>query len=252
MPLASLVRRVDELSGGKLGKLVDEVGQRERVDLRIRLERMKYLFPWQDPARRKIEKEKGILSWDVFKPFAGRVPRYILERGIPKEICKEFQLGYDEARKRVVFPVLDEEGNFVGMQGRAVLPGIEPTWYTYPPFQKAKHVYGLNRVRGGQVILMEGVIDVLKWTAYGIKGCVSLFGSMPSEVQLSKIARMGLPVWMAWDGDEAGRKADRATVAFLKNRVPLYRIRIPEGKDPDDLTPEQARVAIAKKEMVLG
>lgn len=253
--LAGVVRKVNYLTGGKFENLVQEVGRREEMNPLLRVERMKYLFRWQDPrvAREEREARKALVSEEILKPYMGRVPRYIVEeRGIPLEVCRRYQLGWDERNERVVFPIRDERGRLVGLQGRAVREGVEPIWYNYWNFQKGKYVYGLHDIRGAErLVVMEGVIDVLRWVGFGIEGCVSVLGSRPSEEQLLKIGRKGLPVWMAYDNDESGKKAEGETVEVLQGRVPLYRVRFPEGKDPADLTRREAWAALEERELVL-
>jgi DNA primase len=65
------------------------------------------------------------------------------------------------------------------------------------------------------------------------------------------IRRKGLPVYMAYDGDEAGDSATRDTTEHLNGRVPLFQLAIPRGMDPDDLTKGQALDVIERKKLVL-
>lgn len=151
-----------------------------------------------------------------------------------------------------MFPVWDDKGKLVGMQGRGVEDGIDPKWKNYWNFPKSKFVYGLHATQPGQpIIVMEGVIDALVWIAYGIPSCVSVFGSKPTQVQMDLIRRKGYPVYLAYDGDEAGDSATRDTIEFLRGRVPLFQLPIPRGMDPDDLTKGQVLDVIARKKLVL-
>lgn len=58
------------------------------------------------------------LSEDIYRPYAGSVPRYALERGLTIETCKEWELGHDREMKRLLFPIRDRLGRLVAISGR--------------------------------------------------------------------------------------------------------------------------------------
>lgn len=257
--LVRLVERVNQYKGGTLTELLAKVRKEEDLDLGTLLDGMKWMYDWQDPKRgQKLEAIKQKALYPVhdeaaLQEYVGKVPRYLLDsRKLTLDVCRQFKLGWDPKEKRAVFPVWDDKGKLVGMQGRGVEEGIDPKWRNYWNFPKSKFVYGLHAIQPGQpIIVMEGVIDALVWVGYGIPNCVSVFGSKPTQTQMDLIRRKGLPVYMAYDGDEAGDSATRDTTEHLNGRVPLFQLAIPRGMDPDDLTKGQALDVIERKKLVL-
>jgi len=74
----------------------------------------------------------------------------------------------------------------------------------YPPgVQKSTTLFGLNRYSGGQMIVVESPLDVVRLESVGIYGAVSTYGSMISNTQLNMI-RDADEIVFALDNDEAG------------------------------------------------
>jgi 5S rRNA maturation endonuclease (ribonuclease M5) len=69
-------------------------------------------------AVEEAEKEIEELPEDVYKPYAGSVPPYALDRGLTLETCKEWELGHDKKTKRLLFPIWDRKGRLVAISGR--------------------------------------------------------------------------------------------------------------------------------------
>lgn len=188
--------------------------------------------------------------------FAGEVPQYAIDRGIALETCREWQLGYDHGFggrpvPRLVFPVRRQDGALVGLVGRAINDGDLPKYYNYWSFTKSKHLYGIDKVRGRErLVLVEGMIDVLRWWEYGLP-VVGLIGSKPSRAQI-ELALGYEKVYLALDKDEAGVQGEKSALKMLAGRVPIYRVPFPGDKrDPKDLTHEEAHAALASSRRVL-
>lgn len=74
----------------------------------------------------------------------------------------------------------------------------------YPPgVQKSTTLFGLNRYTGGQMIVVESPLDVVRLESVGIQGAVSTYGSMISNTQLNMI-RDADEIIFALDNDESG------------------------------------------------
>lgn len=74
----------------------------------------------------------------------------------------------------------------------------------YPPgVQKSTTLFGLNRYKGGRMIVVESPLDVVRLESVGITGAVSTYGSMISNTQLNMI-RDADDILFALDNDESG------------------------------------------------
>jgi DNA primase len=67
---------------------------------------------------------------------------------------------------------------------------------------------------------------------------VALMGSSLSEAQEELLVEQFQSVIVILDGDEAGRRASDQCLLRLRNRVCVQTISLPEGCQPDRLSPE--------------
>ena len=205
--------------------------------------------PWTAPEPEPDE-DPEVFPDDEAAQFAGRVPRYALDRGLSIETCKEWELGYDEGFgaepiPRLVFPVRRRDGCLVGLVGRATSDLAKPKYYNYWHFRKSRHLYGLDKVPADSktLVLVEGMIDTLVWWDYGIP-VAGVLGSLPSKMQ-AELAAGYDRVYLALDKDAAGVGGERQLVKLLKERVEVHLCEFPAGKrDPKDLTRDEAWAAV--------
>lgn len=248
-PLTWLMEELNYRAKGKYKQLAKEVEALEKPDPRKRaarvLEMMKEL---REPTK------PGVFSIDLLEPFAGGVPKYLLkERELELKVLQEWEVGYDREQQRAVFPVRDFDHNLVGLYGRDV---IGKGHYHYWNWPKSQFLYGEDKIhlRCDRVVVVEGVIDALKLWQYGVRppawNVVALFGSTPSEVQLTKLRRIGQRVIVMLDGDQQGRAGASKVVGGLTGKLPrgvgISRVDLPDGIDPSDLNSRDLWAALAE------
>ncbi len=182
---------------------------------------------------------------------------------------------YDRFRGRVIIPIADERGLYVGLGGR-VLGAGEPKYLNSPQtevFDKGRTLYGLDLAgpaarESGTVVVVEGYLDVIgPWQA-GFRNLVATLGTSLTERHAAKLKRFASRVVLAMDPDSAGMAAaERAGTLLLEFDSPealgaaqrsaetltanadldLRVAPLPAGKDPDDLArevPDAWRAAI--------
>jgi len=141
----------------------------------------------------------------------------------------------------MVIPIHDAEGQLVAYAGRS-LDDREPRYLFPPGFPKSQVVFNLHRAvwesaRWGLVV--EGFFDCLQVHQAGYRNVVALLGVSLSEAQekllLERFARLVLML----DGDEAGQRASRQLAARLQGRVSLSIVKVPSGRQPDQLSREE-------------
>jgi DNA primase len=137
-------------------------------------------------------------SW--LRPYAGRVPRYLLDRGITKETAELFEVGHDKEERRVFYPVRDVQKRLVGAVGGLIdrnrpsarkyknywakvcrkcrapvqsyngemfcsLCGAIPLRQVVSGFKKSNVLYGIHVPRRPQhctLVVVEGIVDTLR------------------------------------------------------------------------------------------
>ena len=149
---------------------------------------------------------------------------------------------YDKFRKRLIFPILDIMGNVIGFGGRIIGDG-EPKYLNSPEtmiFEKNRNLYSLNFARSlnpKELILVEGYMDVIGLYQAGFKNAVASLGTAFGQNHARLMKKYAEGVVLAFDGDEAGKRAAaRAIPILVENglRVRVLDLDRDNAKDPDE------------------
>jgi len=238
--LKMLVWQWEELSGKKLPE--------EMWDWLFTTEILELDESEDDPfAPEACAPAHDTLPESFWTPFAGSVPRYLLNRGISLDTARTWGLGHDKARKRLMFPIRNENGELVGMMGRktsSAVPG--PKYVTLSGVKKGRYLYGENLiVRGDSVILVEGTMDVLHVWENGQPDVRGIFGSTLTKEQALTLVRWGKDVVFFLDNDIAGIKGTLKGIKLLEGRVPVWAVKYPEDKkEPTDFDASELMVVL--------
>ena len=120
---------------------------------------------------------------------------------------------FDMFRNRAIFPIIDQYGNVLAFGGRA-LGDQQPKYLNTsdtPVFNKRLGVYAANLLRKERhlerVILVEGYMDVVSLTQFGVPGVVATLGTALTNEQAKLLKRFAPRVYLSYDGDSAGQHA---------------------------------------------
>jgi DNA primase len=205
---------------------------------------------------------------------------YLLNRGFTMESIERFQIGYalpswdfvtkllekrgfsldliekaglviqrekdgtyfDRFRDRIMFPILDHQGNTIAFSGRA-LGGEEPKYLNSPEtqiFNKSKVLYNFHLARASirkqqHAVLFEGFADVISANRAGVENGVATMGTSLTEEHISLLKRNVQAVTICYDSDKAGIEAAfRASGMLSKSGFSVKVAMMPDGMDPDD------------------
>ncbi|MGC8534984.1 MAG: DNA primase [Rhizomicrobium sp.] len=148
---------------------------------------------------------------------------------------------------RLMFPITDSRGRVIGFGARALDPATKPKYLNTADtvlFSKGQNLYNLAAARAaalknGTIILAEGYMDVIALERAGFAHAVAPLGTALTEDQLALLWRVAAEPILAFDGDEAGRRAaSRAAHLALPHLKPGQSLRfafLPAGEDPDSL-----------------
>ena len=147
---------------------------------------------------------------------------------------------YDLFRGRLMFPVIDVRGQVVAFSGRILGDG-EPKYLNTPEtpvFSKSHNLFGLNlakKSKSGYIILVEGNIDVVSLHQAGFDSAVASLGTSLTPEQARLLSRYTHEIVIAYDADEAGRKAAQRAIGILDKLELRVRVLTVQGaKDPDE------------------
>lgn len=171
---------------------------------------------------------------------------------------------YDRFRGRIIIPIRDVSGRAIGLGGR-IMPDAEGPKYLNSPatalFDKSRTLYGIDRAKGAirrekLAVIVEGYTDVMAAHQAGFANVVASLGTALTAGQVELANRYADAVALAYDVDIAGEAAtQRGLLTELGPVVSKVRvIRIPAGKDPDELIrtdPDGWRAAVSSAEELL-
>jgi len=253
-----------------------------RADLRSRLQAVNNLalefyrrclaHPKQGQPARDYLVRRG-LSDAVIEAFQlGYAPpgwdqlaRFLKGRQVPEDLAEKAGLiaarrsgsgFYDRFRGRVIFPILDVNGQVVGFGGRVLDDGL-PKYLNSPEtplYNKRRCLYGLHQARdhcraSRAVYIVEGYLDLLALHQHGIANAVATLGTALTAEQVALLKRFigSGDIVLVFDGDAAGQKAAERTRPIFEQLHSRFQpgsfrresgvntrvLELPEGHDPD-------------------
>ncbi len=210
------------------------------------------------PAERYLQ-ERGLGSASIERFGLGYAPkswdgliRHLQGHGVdPQEAAEAGVLVeregryFDRFRHRVTFPIQDSLGRIVAFTARALEKEDNPKYLNSPEtalFKKSQLLYGYPQARSairerGRAVVVEGLFDVIALHQMGFTEAVAVLGSSLSGEQAHLLRRAdAAELYLAFDADEAGRKAtlQSLNLEIARNFV-VYAVLLEDGKDPGDL-----------------
>ncbi len=148
---------------------------------------------------------------------------------------------YDAYRDRLIYPIISATGRVMAFGARTMKKDDEPKYINTgdtPIYNKRYNLYALNMQRGkrvGELIMVEGYMDVISLFAAGIENAVASLGTAMTNQQARLIKRYADKVYLCYDGDNAGQAATLRGLDILSAEgVDPKVIVIPGNMDPDD------------------
>ena len=177
-------------------------------------------------------------------------------------IRKDNNNHYDRFRDRIIFPIRDNRGRFIGFGGR-ILTQDQPKYLNSPEtpiFHKGRELYGLYECQQAlrnieRLVVVEGYMDVISLAQHGIDYAVASMGTATTDDHFNRLFRLTDYIYFCFDGDQAG--LDAAWRA-LENALPHIRegrqikfVFLPKNDDPDTFIKKNS-AAIFEKELDNG
>ena len=179
----------------------------------------------------------------------------LLAAGLIKENQKAEE-PYDRLRDRLIFPIGDLGGRFIGFGGRVIGKASEGVGkYLNSPetpiYQKGRNLYGLNWSRNAirrekVAVVVEGFMDYVSLAARGVENVVAGLGTALTDEQAQLLSRYTKQALLLYDSDQAGLKATfKAGDILLSAGVEPLVVTLPTGEDPDSIVRKGGAEALA-------
>ncbi len=180
-------------------------------------------------------------SWDA-------LTRHLRSKGfkenelISADLSQKSRTGglIDVFRNRLMFPIIDLKGNVIAFGGR-VLGDEKPKYINTsdtPVYKKGKGIFALNiaKAHGRSLILCEGYMDVIAMHQAGFQNAVAGLGTAFTSEQAQILSKYADEVILAYDSDDAGKKAAKRTMSIFQSmNVKTKILTLTGGKDPDEI-----------------
>lgn len=161
---------------------------------------------------------------------------------IQANLANKSERGYpfDRFSDRVMFPIIDLRGNVIGFGGR-IMSDIKPKYLNTsdtPAFNKSRSLFAMQFAKNkadGQLILVEGYMDVIALHQAGFENAVATLGTALTQEQAGVLRRYCDEIVICYDADEAGQKATARAISILRpTGLNIRVLTVPSGKDPDE------------------
>ena len=208
-------------------------------------------------ARKLVTKKRSVNPPLSFTLQLDRRHPYLARRGIEGATADHFGAGYCSGQglmsRRIAIPIHDGAGRLVAYCGRAV-DQAEPRYRFPAGFQKSQVLFHYDRARAGgadEVVVVEGFFDCMRVYQAGFPCVVALMGARLLPAQKALLAGRFSQIVLMLDGDATGRAATRQIANHLAGSSSVTPVLLPPGVQPDQMSAEEIRHLMARKERML-
>lgn len=177
--------------------------------------------------------------------------QWLRGRGIKKSTARNFKISFcinGFYKDRAIIPIYNHKNKYQFFEARLIrklryaknsLGQIELEKKVRYPLDApvSENLFNLDKAKeiSGYVILVEGIMDVLYLFQLGYN-VVGSFGTNLSPTQISLLTKFFKKIYICFDSDKSGKEAIREVAEDILPLTRLKIIRLPEGKDPDEIS----------------
>ena len=189
-----------------------------------------------------------------FSPDWTSVINHLEKQGVTREVMKAAGLidisengkVYDSFGTRLIFPILNANGDCIGYTARTL--DAESKFAKYKNstqtliFDKSRTIYNINslkQIRKEQnieyIIICEGTIDVIAMYKAGFKNTVACMGTAITSFHGRELKKYADKIILCLDGDAAGQSATYKAIDVLNEQgLEVKVVKLKENLDPDE------------------
>jgi DNA primase len=134
-------------------------------------------------------------GFDAEKYAAGLDPEHasLAPLRVSAETYRAWKAGYCPSgvnRGRLALPICGKDGTIIAYCGRALSDQQQPALIFPSGVTPSEHIFGADRVKEGELVLVRDPLDVLKAYENGIENVVSFLTEVISSVQLQYLSAL--------------------------------------------------------------
>jgi DNA primase len=188
----------------------------------------------------------------VFAPVAGTAGmNYLKKRNISEKTAERYNLRWGDHGKwenRIIIPICTDKGKLLTWAGRTIIKDLQPKTRKVGGRSSLFTLFGLYQIldeakirKVPYLIVCEGEFDAMYLMQNGYYAVATMGTAKLTGEQMALLKRHCASVVWSYDGDNAGRRAQKEGFMMTKKIMRSFTISLPEGKDPNDLTPDEIR-----------
>jgi DNA primase len=165
-------------------------------------------------SKAPVIREMVTVTESMLSAFTNVPDTALFSRGLTKEAAFEYGLLWDVRSKNWIIPIRDLSTNqLLGWQEK----GYDHRYFNNRPagVQKSQTLFGHRQYTGGDMIVVESPLDVVRLASLGITGGVATYGSLVSMAQFHAL-RGADRLIIAMDNDAAGQKSSLSIYNMCK------------------------------------
>jgi len=154
---------------------------------------------------------------------------------------------------RHIIPVI-LNGLLVAYEARDFTGQLKPKTLLLPRGSRVhSYLWNIDNIASGSsIIIVEGIKAAIAVMSYGYPSVVSSFGARLSSDQIALLmSKRPVEVVVAYDADVAGVAGSSEAVANILAWVAVYRVDLPGGTDPWDVSGDVWETCLKDKKKVL-
>jgi len=150
---------------------------------------------------------------------------------------------YSRFRKRITFPICNEQGRVIAFTARALATDEKTPKYLNSPetplYSKGQVLFNLDKAKTAIrefdfALLVEGQMDCISVFAAGIPNVIATSGTAFTEPQVRLLSRFSKRIIVNFDPDTAGAAAAEKSIALLTEEdFDIKVVSLDGGLDPD-------------------
>jgi DNA primase len=158
-------------------------------------------------------------------------------RNFTKETIEFFKGRYSYVFNRIVVPLIDKNGEIIGVSMRRIDETEQSKWLHRPKHVNTRtFLYNQCNVTPDKpLFIVEGAFDVWNLHQMGITNVVATLGAHLTEEQKQIIIEKYIDVVLAYDSDSAGKLATKKGIDMLKYCVNLSILDLGDIHDCGDI-----------------
>lgn len=192
-------------------------------------------------------------------PGSDNLTSYLLGKGFTEDELVRAGLSIrktggliDMFRDRLMIPLTDDRGRPVGFTARLLRKDDNAPKYINTPataiYDKSRQLFNFAAAKeyirkSGYAVVVEGNLDVVASWQSGVRQVVASAGTALTTAHLKLLQRLTGDIRLAFDDDRAGQEAAERIIPLAQSlNLELYFIKIPAGKDPDELIKQDIKL----------